>query len=154
MAEDTDYLDDLQGRWQTSDQDFVVIEADQVWFLGDSQLYGHIEAEKQKDGRIVITFSPKTEGEESVSGGFVDVEMTSIIWGDGDVWKKMLPGDAQSISVDRQQSISVASATGKTIGRLNSGLSFELDEEGQERRWTKNGQLGSQSISNQSIAEE
>ncbi|CAD7965243.1 unnamed protein product [Amoebophrya sp. A120] len=154
-VDDDDCMDLLQGRWQTSDQDFLVVEADQVWFLGETAIYGNLSADKTDDGRIHVNFNVKQTGAasdtdaESFGGTFqIDGDMTTIIWADGDIWRKMVPGEGQispSMSISRQKSESVAisSATGKTIGRLNSGLSFELDEDGQERRWTKNGQLGS-----------
>mmetsp|Transcript_15521 Transcript_15521/g.38452 ORF Transcript_15521/g.38452 Transcript_15521/m.38452 type:complete len:167 (+) Transcript_15521:256-756(+) len=152
---DVDWLDDIQGRWQTSEQDILVIEADQVYFIGDTDLYGHIQAEMLPDGRLHITFSTQNDAgqEESVGGSYtVDGDLTTIIWADGDVWKKLVPGEVadengntgnRPVIRAKSESVSVASATGKTIGRLNSGLAFELDEDGQARRWTKNGQLGS-----------
>ena len=40
MAEEADPLDTVQGRWKTSENENVVVEADQVWMLGDSAVCG------------------------------------------------------------------------------------------------------------------
>ncbi len=42
MAEEIDNLDMVQGRWKTGDADNVVVEADQVWMLGDSEVCGNL----------------------------------------------------------------------------------------------------------------
>jgi len=136
MAEfDDDLLEGVQGRWQTAEGDFVVVEADQVWFLGDTAIYGNISVEKV-EGRVVVTFTPTESKDEATTGSFSDGDK-SLIWADGDVWKKLQPGENAGTAT------AVTSGKGHQIGRLSHSCTVELDEEGQERRWTKNGQLGS-----------
>lgn len=46
MAEqDNDNLEHVQGRWKTGDSDNVVVEADQVWMLGDSEVCGTLSVD-------------------------------------------------------------------------------------------------------------
>lgn len=133
MAEDL--LDLVQGRWQTGEGDFVVVEADQVWFLGETTIYGNLVVDT-KDGENVVLFNPvdTADGAAPVTAKFAEGD-TKLIWEDGDMWKKLQPGETPSANV--------TSGKGTFVGTLGQGSTLELDEEGQERRWTKNGQLGS-----------
>ena len=53
-----DFLDAVQGRWQVGD-DFIVIEADQIWFLGDSEVFGTLDGEATSAG-FTISFIPSS----------------------------------------------------------------------------------------------
>lgn len=137
MAEqDNDNLEHVQGRWKTGDADNVVVEADQVWMLGDSEVCGTLSVDLV-DKEPVVTFNVSGADAEQITGRFAEAGQM-IMWSDGDMWKKLKKEDIAA-------GLSVQSTTGKNIGRLSQV--DELDAEGVElaqRRWTKNGQRGSE----------
>jgi len=137
MAEEQDPLDSVQGRWKTSENENVVVEADQVWMLGDSAVAGILNVDVV-ESEPVVTFTLSGDANaDAITGRFGD-KGSMIMWSDGDTWKKMAAGSAEV-------GVAVQSTSGKNVGRLSQ--IDKADAEGietEQRRWTKNGQRGSE----------
>lgn len=109
---------------------------------GNSSGTGEGEGEEGGEG---------TETEEEITGGFSE-DLSTIIWADADVWKKMVCGShditptSSLTSPDGGANADISRMTsnsGKTIGCMSTKSATVNAKADERRRWTKNGQLGS-----------
>lgn len=131
----------LSGRWQNRELDVVVIDDThddgdaQVWYLGDTDPFGTVTVTKnESDANTFEVQIAYNEDEQEASVGILKGSTAAMVfpnqiqWLDGDFWMKIDYGESDETSSET---------------RNPEAIQILDDDVCSARRWTKNGQLGS-----------